>query len=194
MDFPQRYPIADKTLNGFVPEYEALGGKIGPEGRVLELGVREGTSLLMWQELFPRGLVVGVDNDAEGTAVWPKSAVGIRDGQDSPAMAETVRALSPEGYDLIVDDASHVGELTARSFGLLWPMVKPGRWYVIEDWHLGYQPEWKDWHGTGDSMLNLAVKILSMFGSQANRYPGQAAGEIDEIRYVWGMIIIHKRG
>lgn len=193
MNFSRNYPTADKTLNGFVPAYSELGSKIGPEGHVLELGVREGTSLLMWKELFPDGLVAGVDNDAEGESRWPEGTVEIRASQDSQEMADAARAASRTGYDLIVDDASHVGELTAKSFSLLWPMVRPGCWYVIEDWHLGYQPEWKDWHNTGDSMLNLAVKILTMFGSQANRYEDQVAGEIDEIRYLWGMIIIHKR-
>jgi len=191
MGFYEMY--ADKTANGFVPEYESLGRKIGPQGHVLELGVREGTSLLLWQELFPGGLVAGVDNDAEGTACWPAGTVEIRLGQDDPEMLRLAGEASPEGYDLIVDDASHVGALTAKSFEMLWPLVKRGGWYVIEDFHLGYQPEWAHWHNTGDSMLNLAVKLLSMFGEQADRYPGIAPGEIDEIRYVWGMIIIHKR-
>jgi hypothetical protein len=193
MEFPRHYPTADKTLNGFTPEYDRLGALIGPSGHVLELGVREGDSLRMWQELFPQGIVVGVDNDAEGTARWPEGTVAIHASQDSDYMAEHAREASPEGYELIVDDASHVGTLTAKSFELLWPMVKPGYWYVIEDWHLGYQAHWSHWHDTGDSMLNLAVKILSMFGTQADRYPGEVGGEIDEIRYVWGMIIIHKR-
>jgi len=193
MSFPENHPYADKVLNGFVPAYRELASQIGPEGRVLELGVREGDSLLLWQELFPGGLVAGVDNDAEGTAQWPEGTVEIRYGQDDPEVLTLAQAASPGGYDLIVDDASHVGRLTARSFEMLWPLVKPGRWYVIEDWHLGYQEVWKDWHDTGDSMLNLAVKILSMFGEQANRYPGVDPGEVTEIRYLWGRIIIRKR-
>lgn len=194
MSFADTDPNSDKALNGFVPVYEELARKIGSNATVLELGVREGDSLRMWQGLFPGGLVAGVDNDAEGTSTWPEGTVELRYSQDDPAMAAAAQAASPDGYDLVVDDASHVGELTAKSFELLWPQVVRGGYYVIEDWHLGYLPEWDYWHGTGDSMLNLAVKMLSMFGHQQNRYPGVDDCEIDEIRYVFGMIIIHKRG
>ncbi len=35
---------------------------------------------------------------------------------------------------MIVDDASHIGRLTAATYALLWPLVKPGGYYVVEDW------------------------------------------------------------
>lgn len=185
--------MTDKSLNGFVPEYSKMAERLGCAAHVLELGVREGDSLRMWQRFFPEGVIVGVDNDAEGKAAWPAGTVQIHMGQDDPKVGTLAVAASPGGYDLIVDDASHVGELTERSFNILWPQVKADGYYVIEDFHLGYQPEWSHWHETGDSMLNLACKVLTMFGAQSDRYPGVEGGEIDEIRYVWGMIIIHKR-
>lgn len=191
IDLQQKYISSDKVQNGFMPEYYKLALDIGSGGRVLELGVREGMSLLIWKELFPEGIVMGVDNNAEKEASWPDGTIKLVAGQDDPQVAEVARQASAE-WDLIVDDASHVGELTAKSFELLWPLVRKGGWYVIEDWHLGYLPYWREEYNTQDSMLQLATKILSMFGQQANRYPGIEPGEVDEIRYLWGKIIIHK--
>jgi hypothetical protein len=45
-------------------------------------------------------------------------------------------------YDLIIDDASHVSSLTVASFKILWPYLKPGGLYVVEDLHSSYHWWW----------------------------------------------------
>jgi len=46
---------------------------------------------------------------------------------------------APEGFDIIIDDCSHIGEFTAVSFWHLFDRhLKPGGLYVIEDWGTGY--------------------------------------------------------
>jgi predicted O-methyltransferase YrrM len=43
--------------------------------------------------------------------------------------------------DLVIDDASHDLTITRRSFEILFPLIRPGGCYVIEDWawaHVGY--------------------------------------------------------
>lgn len=186
----RKYESADKAGNGYLPEYYKLASMLGSAGRVLELGVREGMSLLIWKELFPDGIVMGVDNDKE--AQWPYGTAKLVASQEAPEVALMAQQVSSSGWDLIVDDASHVGELTAKSFDMLWPLLRKGGWYVIEDWHVGYQEKWREEYDTQDSMLQFATKLLSMFGEQADRYPGIVPGEVDEIRYIWGCIFIHK--
>ena len=188
-DITERFATTDKVLLGYMPVYRRLAAQIGPAGRVLEVGVYQGESLRLWQALFPAGVVAGVDNHAEGTAVWPAGTVSIAASQDNPEMAVQARHASPEGYDLIVDDASHDGKLSQVTFALLWPLVKPGRWYVIEDWWVGYLP----WAVItyGDSMLRLAESFLPMLGCEpgaGRRFP---AG-FDVVEYRPGQIIIHK--
>jgi hypothetical protein len=47
--------------------------------------------------------------------------------------------MAPDGFDIIVDDASHIGEFTKQSFWYLFDNhLKPGGLYVIEDWCTGY--------------------------------------------------------
>src|SRR5438309_8699047 len=50
---------------------------------------------------------------------------------------------APEGFDVIIDDCSHIGELTRISFWHLFEHhLKPGGLYVIEDWSTGYWDSW----------------------------------------------------
>lgn len=176
-------PRTDKIALGYLPVYRELAAAIGPAGRVLELGVQHGESLRLWQRLFPDGLVAGADNDADGRATWPSGTHELRFSQSAPLLATAARRLSPGGYDLIVDDACHRGTETAAAHRNLWPLVRPGRWYVIEDWYVAYEERW---HGIydGDSMLRVAESFLPMLTPD---------GEIDEIRYRYGLIIVHKR-
>ena len=48
------------------------------------------------------------------------------------------RKTAPEGFDIIIDDASHFGDLTKIAFWhLLYNHLKPSGLYVIEDWGTG---------------------------------------------------------
>jgi hypothetical protein len=55
------------------------------------------------------------------------------------------RKTAPEGFDIIIDDASHFGDLTKIAFWHLFDNhLKPSRLYVIEDWGTGYWSDWTD--------------------------------------------------
>jgi hypothetical protein len=46
--------------------------------------------------------------------------------------------VAPEGFDIIIDDASHIGELTKTAFWHLFDNhLKPNGLYAIEDWGTG---------------------------------------------------------
>jgi hypothetical protein len=52
---------------------------------------------------------------------------------------------APEGFDVIIDDASHIGELTKTTFWHLFDRhLKPGGLYAIEDWGTGYLDDFPD--------------------------------------------------
>lgn len=140
-----RFPGTDKDYpHGYLPHYERIAAELGDDAAVCEVGVYQGASLEMWRELFPFGVVAGVDIDP--ASAWPPDTARVVMSQDDPGLREAVSVHAPGGYDLIVDDASHIGSLTQATFGLLWPLVKPGRYYVVEDWTsaLGLA-EWCPW-------------------------------------------------
>lgn len=89
-----------------------------------------GESAAMWRQYFPEAKIVVID-------VVPKlsrlSGVQLFCGsQDDAAFLAQVHQETGD-YDIIVDDASHESFRTMKSFNLLWPRLRPGGFYVVED-------------------------------------------------------------
>lgn len=191
--------LTDKYSLGYYPAYERLAAEIGPGGRVLEVGVAYGGSLLMWQGLFPDGVVVGVDSDPG--ASWPPGTVRIVADQADPGLPAKAAEHAPGGYDLIVDDGSHVGALSRVTFRLLWPLVAPGGWYVLEDWPVAYLEPWaSSGRFGGAAMLDLAQSFVPMLEPAAGAvdYGGNPAAPVGsgvaELWYRFGQAMVHKAG
>jgi hypothetical protein len=103
--------------------------------RLLELGVHQGSSMKMWEKYFPLATVVGLDAQARPEA-FPTDARFhfVCGAQDDPALLDQAIALAGGPFDIVIDDCSHLGCHTARSFAHLFIKgLKPGGIYVIED-------------------------------------------------------------
>jgi hypothetical protein len=64
--------------------------------------------------------------------------------------------------DLVVDDASHLYAQTRTSFATLFPKIRPGGLYIIEDWSWSFQEPYQDpangWFGQS-ALVNLIVDL-----------------------------------
>jgi SAM-dependent methyltransferase len=144
-----RYDTDKSASQGYLGDFEeVLGERRTKATAILELGVFHGGSMQMWRDYFDAGPVVGLDlNPVEvpDTSGRIKTYAG---GQDDPALLDRIRAeCAPDGFDLIIDDCSHIGRLTKASFWHLYPRhLRPGGIYVIEDWGTGYWDSWTDGH------------------------------------------------
>lgn len=115
--------------------------------RVLEIGIGGydnvtpgGGSLKMWKRYFNRGLIYGIDlfdkSHVNGTRVQ-----ALCGRQDDPGfMAEIAERYGP--FDVVIDDGSHINEHVRTSFELMFPHVRSGGFYVIEDLWTSYLPGW----------------------------------------------------
>lgn len=157
-------------LHHYTPVYEAL---VRPLRRraisLLELGVGGyghglgGESLLMWAAYFPRGSIYGID-------IEDKSALSrgrIKVFQCSQTDRQRLSALCAEigPFDLVIDDGSHVNAHQIESFRILWPYVKDGGWYVVEDVQTSYWPSYGG--GTPGSPAH-ASSCMSFFKALAD--------------------------
>lgn len=114
--------------------------------RLLELGVYHGGSLQLWRDYFEQGLIVGLDLNPVAIDD-PENRIRLYQGaqQDTELLDCIARECAPAGFDIIIDDCSHVGELTRVSFWHLFDNhLKSGGIYVIEDWGTGYWDSWPD--------------------------------------------------
>ncbi len=110
----------------------------------LEIGVYKGGSLEMWRSYFgPEAAIWGVDIDPQCRA-YETPGTRVRIGsQDDPVFLRGV--IDEMGApDLILDDGSHVAAHQEASFRTLFPLLKDGGLYVIEDLHTSY---WGDFGG-----------------------------------------------
>lgn len=103
--------------------------------RILELGVHTGISMQIWREYFSQATVVGLDSSPQ-PANFPQDDRFhfIHGGQDDPVLLRRAIAVAGGRFDVVVDDASHLGAITARSFAFLFEHgLQPGGVYIIED-------------------------------------------------------------
>jgi hypothetical protein len=111
---------------------------------LLELGVAAGGSLRMWRDFLPRATIVGID--AEPPAE-PPAGVHVYGGrqEDTELLDRVAAGHAPSGFDVVVDDCSHLADATRTSFWHLFDRhLKVGGLYVIEDWGVGYWDTWPD--------------------------------------------------
>lgn len=165
----------DKVEHGYLPFYETMTAGINVRARamgyrpaIIELGVRDGASMHMWRELLPDAVIIGVDNSAQANRTVDGTYFVESDQADPQLVVKLDRILRyvcgppfpPKSVfprvDMIVDDCSHDGELTWKSFTNLWPLLRMGGAYVIEDWYVG-GPDWPDYD---TSMLDLVHRLV----------------------------------
>jgi len=147
LQLPEHRP-ADKGVKPtpYLPIYEQLLRPLrGRAFTLLELGVWGGHSLEMWRDAFPRATIIGVDLEPPNTHLGRRVQIVRGDQADAALMHRLRETHAPEGFDVIVDDASHLGITTARSLQVLYnEHLRPGGLYCIEDWGTGYLPDWHD--------------------------------------------------
>jgi hypothetical protein len=171
----------DKLAHGYLAAYSHITRQTGPAARICEIGVYRGGSLDMWRVMCPQATIAGIDCDPD--ARWPEGTVRIVARQDDPVIVRELDAAE-DAWDLIVDDASHDGRLTRATLDLLWPLVSPGGWYVIEDWFTGFDC-FTDYD---DSMLELAKSLLNHLDPHYGEF-----ADVESVEFQHGLAIMRKR-
>ncbi|MCU0582951.1 MAG: tetratricopeptide repeat protein, partial [Syntrophales bacterium] len=173
---------------------------------LLELGVFRGGSLYLWRDFFNDGCIVGLDTNAVSIDD-PTGRIRFYQGlqQDTELLDRIRRECAPDGFDVIIDDASHVGELTRVSFWHLFEYhLKPGGLYVIEDWGTGYWdsfPDGKSYtpgnnHSAG--MVGFVKELVDECGMRDITHPQlgrtpQRDSRIERLEVCSGQIFVVKK-
>jgi hypothetical protein len=151
--------------------------------KILELGVWSGASLLIWRDYLPNAVIVGVDILPAPASVAGQDRIHVIQGsQDDPSVLGQASAIAGGPFDLIVDDASHIGYLTKRSFQDLFPRaLAPGGFYVIEDFGTGYLGQYPDGEDFRPPDWQDAVPGTTVFASSQFGMVGVVKQLIDEM-------------
>ena len=134
-----------------IDQYQKLSRSFKVE-RMFELGIWQGGSVVFYEKLFHPRKLVAIDLSPPIAALDEYLAghsLGERikpfyhvDQGDRARLQEILEGEFPgQSLDLVVDDASHFLLPTRASFNVLFPRLRAGGFYVIEDWG------WEHWPG-----------------------------------------------
>ncbi|HEX7304786.1 class I SAM-dependent methyltransferase [Lentzea sp.] len=152
-------------LHWYTQHYERHFARLRTEPvRVLEIGIggyddpdRGGGSLRMWERYFRRGLVHGLDI-AHKNVAGPRIMTVRGDQSDAEFLDRLGRELGP--FDVVIDDGSHLNDHVRTSFHALFPHVRSGGLYVVEDLQTAYWPSWGGHPGGTDG---TSIGMLKSF-------------------------------
>jgi hypothetical protein len=124
--------------------------------RLLEIGVggygaprAGGQSLRMWKRFFPFGKIFALD--IHDKSFFEEKRIRIFQGsQVDKLFLEKIMNEVGEP-DIIVDDGSHINEHVIETFKMLFPKLKDGGVYAIEDTQTSY---WKEFGGDSTDFNN----------------------------------------
>ena len=130
--------------------YEQLAAGFSPRS-ILELGIFQGGSYVLLDKLFKPRRMSAVEISPQPVepllryiAAMEGRFVHFSTSQcDREILGQIVRDELADELDLVVDDASHTYEQTKAAFEFLFPLLRPGGAYVIEDWSWAHAPRYQ---------------------------------------------------
>lgn len=124
--------------------YELFKDKKGKVKKVFEFGVGypesmfktkgyiTGASLYMWREFFPNAKIYGADISEKAQVKDKRIKTFICDQMDGKRVKNILK-MAGYDIDLFVDDAAHDVISQTYLFKIVFPLLKKGAVYVIED-------------------------------------------------------------
>ena len=144
----------------------------------IEIGVGSGGSLRMWREWMPQAQVFGIDIAPE---VAERDAhVFIGDQADPDFLLDVLEQTGPP--DVVVDDGGHLSSQMITSFRTLFPRLRSGGLYVVEDTHCFHSPTYND-RETGASAYDFFSGLVRDVNVNGR---GETGNHTNAMAFVWG--------
>jgi hypothetical protein len=161
------FDVARKTFSGEVgtkhPGYYSRydrffrNNDFVPTG-ILEIGVHQGESTKVFATAYPDAKIVALDlkryDHLDFSDFGNITYLGA-DQTDRQRLEEVIKDEFSAGFDLVIEDASHIGAYAHITFHTVFPHLKPGGIYIVEDWGTGYFDDFVDGGRFQDYPLNF---------------------------------------
>jgi len=167
--------------------------------QVFELGLWDGGSMVFWYELFHPSKHVGVDIQNKRNSpcfqrylsdqrvqdrVKPYWAV---DQADSARLRQLWQTEFGKPLDLVIDDASHLYGPPKPVLKTLFPLLRPGGLYLIEDWAWGH---WRDFFAPDHAWV--AERPLTALILHLLEAVGTGMGLIRRLHVFQGFVVVER--
>ena len=192
-------------VHSYTPLYQALlRSRRRQRVALLEIGVGGygqalgGESLLMWAAFFGRGRIYAIDV-ADSTALSRGRIKVFQCSQvDRARLTQLAEEIGP--FDFVIDDGSHRSEHQIESFRILWPFVKEGGLYIVEDVQTSYWPNFGGGELGSPAYQKSCMSYFERLADSVNQAeflaPADAAlelqGAIGSIAFHHNLIVLSK--
>lgn len=120
---------------------------------ILEIGVHEGKSLMIWKEYFPKANIIGIDLKSYNFNI---NRIFTFQGDQTDINFLLGVSRKFKKFDIIIDDGSHVCSHIIKTFATLFDFLREDGLYICEDLQTSYWPRY------GGSRINLNKKNTSL--------------------------------
>lgn len=192
----------DKILSSFRESFSS----------VLEIGVAQGQSIRVWADYFPKAIIHGADI-SKASEVCKSYSNRIKfhllDQRDAVQL-KNLEQFSP--FDLIIDDGNHFWSEQILTFKTIFPYLRSGGIYIVEDTTTSYWKEYKNNPVSPVEFFKTLVDDVHLNGAKGN-VPANPPNEFndwtkgwhrredcyeslplfDSIQFMNGFIVIYRR-
>jgi hypothetical protein len=195
--FANQGRVVHKWLQYF-PVYERhLADYRGTDFKMLEIGVFKGGSIALWRDYFgSEATIFGIDIDPQCAGfVDPPNQVRIGSQADPAFLQSVVKEMG--GLDVVLDDGSHVADHQQASFETLFPLLRDGGIYIIEDVHTAYWP--REFNGGYRRRKSAIEQAKLLIDDMHHWYHGRctfetvARGDVSGVHFYDSILVIEKR-
>lgn len=149
---------------GFTPIYDQYFQSIKNEKlNILEIGIGGGPSLKMWYDYFPNSQIHAIDVEDKRQHDNHRVKTYVCDQSNRKQLKEVMSKVG--SVDIIIDDGCHVVSHQQISLGFLFPYMKDGGQYWLEDLHTSDRSVWQG---------------KTLYGYDMSIHPGQSSVEVVE--------------
>ncbi len=172
---------------------------------LIELGVggyeypdRGGEGLRMWKDYFRKGKIIGVDIHPKEGIINDRTEFWQGSQTDRHLLKTIIERNNEAEIRIVIDDASHNNKLTIESFNIIFPLLKSGDLYFVEDVHTSYwqneEYNGKEWPGEPVTSMWFFSNLTHQLNAQHFdvKHKNEFAGKLAFIHFYKELIVIKK--
>jgi cephalosporin hydroxylase len=136
---------------------------------VVEFGVSQGGSLQMWRDYFgEQATIYGIDIDERCAILGgPGTHILIGDQENREFLRSVGERTGP--IDVLIEDGGHTMGQQLATFEEMYPLVKEGGVFLIEDLHTSYWEEYGGGYRRPHTFMRRAKKLTDQLNAWHSR-------------------------
>lgn len=161
--------LIDKWVHYFDIYHRHFAPFRNTKATVVEFGVYHGGSLQMWRDYFgPRAHIIGVDIDQRCATLGGRGIdIEIGDQADVDFLHRLAAKVGP--IDVVIEDGGHENYQQLTTFREMWPAIKDGGVYLVEDLHTSYWTEYGGGYRRPGTFMEHAKTLLDSVNAWHSR-------------------------